>query len=1076
MRFQKAAFPFAKGLGQEAHENVISPDALLVATNAVIDEAGRVCQRSPFDGVTDTVHSIPMNSAVVSAIGSVNGRLLIAAKDPDEPPIVVASGEASGYFYNADGHAEIIGDRLHGYRVSEYDIVRAVDVSSMTIPSSKDSLGNLLRPRSSFVCCTQEGVLATVEVAENYTAVTRLSHEGRVMWEVPGPELDAGGEVIGVTSDENNIFVVTNSGSSLLECHSFNANTGEKEGTVELDELYGEAAGLLQLTDGTTFIVTIKKMTWGSYLTVMKWQNGWVGATPVATYNESLVSVYPDVPMSGGSYQHKDVVPIATLGADEFYLWLAWIRYSVDPLDRLIDVRCFDIGTLAANGDLHRGCDPVDTSLTFSPATVTSPTSVAIVGTTRQGENPSFIVAAYRNGNADFWPETLTDFYSGWAGAVPAWAPNRVGRGFNVMPISNGWSRVSGSSSYRTVAYFPVIHSTDHHAMLLRVAHNRVEMATRLGTFSGCEARVGPLSQPVMTPNTAAEYVYRTLPILSASQGLDAPSTRLVILDEVGPSTLSMTAKNGAFHDGVFSEYDGHAVFENNFPYHPLLYSRTFHVEGGSVDYGFATGGSTGAQFWPTEVGPDVAAVYRFVDLNGQWHVSEPAIQLSPGIPNGLGIPAYYDVWVRPLSLSGKAASRCFIDLYARKVGVSQFQYVGSAPATASGDESWKKIRVGTFDAEAKILYTEGGVLSNAPAPAVYHATSTHDRVWAISAEDRRLVWISKINNSDQFAPAFALELIANTGEGACTGIATLDEKVLVFKRDKVLVYAGDPPNNLGVGATLVGPDAIAVHVGCSHKQSVGVFPDGVVFQSDDGIWLVTRNLDVVRISDPVKDYVSRVVGVAHMPSQSVIVFGQAGSHILVYNYRVKQWTTFVAKVSADDAELTAECRALAVGENYGRQVMLVAVEAMSSVRSVLKWPSRGSAEHGVTSGLSWTVSTGWFQFGGLAGWQRTRRITFVGKRAIPSAVSIVVKFFYDFETVAGDTLTLTSADVNNLWRGDSEMQTLTVQVPRGKSSAMRVQLEMSSELPVASCEWHHVVVEYGVKSGGWKTGSISKR
>jgi hypothetical protein len=120
----------------------------------------------------------------------------------------------------------------------------------------------------------------------------------------------------------------------------------------------------------------------------------------------------------------------------------------------------------------------------------------------------------------------------------------------------------------------------------------------------------------------------------------------------------------------------------------------------------------------------------------------------------------------------------------------------------------------------------------------------THKNRWF--GFDGNQVWYTKAF-TDGEGPGWN-ELSAfsvDDGPGPITALASMDERLIIFKRDRLFYVSGDGPADNGTQNDLQPPQRIQSSVGCINWRSVVGSPVGVWFESDDGLYQLTRKLEV---------------------------------------------------------------------------------------------------------------------------------------------------------------------------------------------------------------------------------------
>lgn len=198
------------------------------------------------------------------------------------------------------------------------------------------------------------------------------------------------------------------------------------------------------------------------------------------------------------------------------------------------------------------------------------------------------------------------------------------------------------------------------------------------------------------------------------------------------------------------------------------------------------------------------------------------------------------------------------------------------------------------------ILYTTGGVVENIGAPPSIASALFDNRVWLIDAEDQNLLWYSKqvienvpVEMSDLLTFYVAPTTSAQGSTGYLTAIYPMDDKLILFKKDAIYYINGTGPDNTGSNSQYSSPVFITAAVGTSNIHSIVLTPNGLMFQSDKGIWLLGRDLSTNYIGAPVEMYNGTpVLSATAVPATTQVRFILNNSVTLMYDYFFNQWAT----------------------------------------------------------------------------------------------------------------------------------------------------------------------------------------
>lgn len=200
------------------------------------------------------------------------------------------------------------------------------------------------------------------------------------------------------------------------------------------------------------------------------------------------------------------------------------------------------------------------------------------------------------------------------------------------------------------------------------------------------------------------------------------------------------------------------------------------------------------------------------------------------------------------------------------------------------------------------IIYTTGGVLENIAAPATSTLTLFQSRLWLVDAEDKNLLWFSKqvieatpVEMSDLLTIYVPPTTAAQGSTGPMRALSALDDKLIIFKKDAMYYINGQGPDNTGANSQYSDPVFITATVGCDNQQSIVFMPNGLMFQSDKGIWLLGRDLSTSYIGAPVEDFTTNAIveSAINVPGTNQVRFTMSSGVTLMYDYYYGQWGTF---------------------------------------------------------------------------------------------------------------------------------------------------------------------------------------
>lgn len=200
------------------------------------------------------------------------------------------------------------------------------------------------------------------------------------------------------------------------------------------------------------------------------------------------------------------------------------------------------------------------------------------------------------------------------------------------------------------------------------------------------------------------------------------------------------------------------------------------------------------------------------------------------------------------------------------------------------------------------ILYTTGGVVENISPPPLVAVGLYKSRLVGIDAEDRNTAWFSKqvientpVEMSDLFTVYVSPTISSEGSTGVLRCVSALDDKWIFFKDSAIYYVTGTGPNNTGDQDDFSDPVFITSTVGCANQKSIVFTPNGLMFQSSKGIWLLGRDLSTSYIGAPVETYNSaKVLSAVNIPTTNYVLFTLDSGVTLMYDYYFNQWGSFV--------------------------------------------------------------------------------------------------------------------------------------------------------------------------------------
>lgn len=418
---------------------------------------------------------------------------------------------------------------------------------------------------------------------------------------------------------------------------------------------------------------------------------------------------------------------------------------------------------------------------------------------------------------------------------------------------------------------------------------------------------------------------------------------------------------------GFLWMFDGTSTVEHGFHLWP---------EDLAITTATGSGGLTAQQYY-------YQVVYEWMDAQGNIHRSAPSVPVSITTTTGsstntLNIPT--------LRLTYKTSVK--ITVFRWSAGQQSYYQVTSVASPLLNDPTTDSVAFVDAQADSAIIgnsliYTTGGVVENVAAPACSSLALYKSRLMVLSAEDPNSVWYSKqviestpVETSDLFTLYTAPTTGAQGSTGPSKVLSAMDDKFIVAKADALYYFTGTGPDNTGANNDLSDPVFIASTVGTELQHSVALIPQGLVFQSDKGIWLLGRDLSTQYIGSRVEDYSGDpVVDTQVIPGTNQVRFCLTSGNLLMYDYFFDRWGTF-SNVPAISATL------------YGGYHTYLTAEG-----SIRQETPNTYLDAGVPVLMSFT--TAWMNLAGLQGFQRAYMVYLIGTYL--SAHKLQVQIAYNY-------------------------------------------------------------------------------
>lgn len=485
--------------------------------------------------------------------------------------------------------------------------------------------------------------------------------------------------------------------------------------------------------------------------------------------------------------------------------------------------------------------------------------------------------------------------------------------------------------------------------------------------------------------NASPAGVYSQLGINLVTLTFDANSTSTA---EIG-GNLNLSG-------GFLWGYDGYVPVESGFFLYPENNVVSISSSGGAME---------NLQYF-------YQITYEWADNQGNVFRSAPSVPEEANLTGGSANANSVTLKISTLRLTYKTANPVKIVIYRWSTNQQTYYQVTSITAPTMNSTTVDYITYTDTLADSSIignniLYTTGGVLENTGVSAAKAVTLFNNRLFYISSEDRNLLGFSKqvieatpVETSDLLTIFVAPTIGAQGSTGSLETFAPMDDKLILFKRDAMLYINGNGPDSTGANSQYSEPQLITATVGCSNQRSIVFTPNGLMFQSDKGIWLLGRDLNTTYIGAPVEAYtdVATVTSAICVPGTNQVRFTMSSGITLMYDYYYGQWGTFI-NVPAVSSTLYNNLHTSI--DSFGRLLQETPGVYLDGAAPVLM-----------------SFSTSWVSMAGLQGYQRSYFFYLLAEYLSPH--KLIVQVAYDYNPSIALTKIIDPKIASPLYGGDS--------------------------------------------------------
>lgn len=299
-------------------------------------------------------------------------------------------------------------------------------------------------------------------------------------------------------------------------------------------------------------------------------------------------------------------------------------------------------------------------------------------------------------------------------------------------------------------------------------------------------------------------------------------------------------------------------------------------------------------------------------------------------------------------------------------------------------------------------------IITNTQSVSLYSdriITMSKDAPLSIAYSQQKVPYDAFEFNND----TFYLDVLDKRGvnEDGLTGSVAMDGRLIIFKENSILYINGSGPSRANSNDDFSAPLLITTDAGCTEPRSVVLTPNGVMFKTDKGIYLLDRKLQVQYIGASVERFNSNTITSAILiEGVNEVRFTTLEGEILVYNYFSSAWSWFTA-LPAVSACLWKNKFVLLTTDNR------VLIESKTHKKII---------DGATNSEIIQKISSPWIRIDRVQGWEKAYEVRIIGD--YKSAHKMIIKVFYDYELYISEEYTidpLTSDQYNTTVRPTNE-------------------------------------------------------
>jgi len=491
---------------------------------------------------------------------------------------------------------------------------------------------------------------------------------------------------------------------------------------------------------------------------------------------------------------------------------------------------------------------------------------------------------------------------------------------------------------------------------------------------------------------------------------------------------------------GVVTEWDGAKLREVGTVHASILFGLVSALGGSFADTGNYS----------------YLVVYEYIDAQTQRHRFLKSNVLTVNVANATD---KVELRFEPLTLTraqrygaqnAEELGKVYMTIYRAREATGNlfqrlFQYSETPTALVNDPTSLNYLTytdTGEDNVDNEVLFTESGEFQNDMPYGGATAICVHkDRLWLAGGMDPEIVWYSK-PRVDGLPAEFSLAFTFRIPGEEVVALGSLEGALIVFCSRGIYAIDGDGPDVTGQGRPFDVPRKINADSACIGPRAVIEIPQGLIFQTRNGLYLIDRKQNINYIGEPIKDTMLLypiVRGVANESRRGEVMFalndsaGTAGT-VAVYNYLQGMWSLWNHKKRDSDGILNDPTPWSDISAWLDREVVYLAQNGCLYEQQAA---ANVHSDDLLFYGLD--VETGWISFGRLQGYKMVRKAGVLLERFGAHGLTLGLK--YSYQETGGSTLVWPEVRITDI----GAVEWLRVTVPRKKTPAIRLRLTETS-------------------------------